>query len=61
MVIKSCLICRFHEVEQKEEESSSHCQKENCRSQFSKCLAKKALTRFLEQESAESLLTASTL
>ena len=59
MVIKSCLICRFHEVKQNEEESSGYCQKENCWSQFSKGLAKKALTRFLEQESAESLLKAS--
>jgi len=61
MIIKSCLLCRFHEVKQNEEESTSYCQKENCWSQFSKCLAKKALTRFLEQENAESLLKASAM
>ncbi len=50
MVIKSCLSCRFHEAKQEEKESISYCRKENCWSEFSKCLAKKALANFLEQE-----------
>jgi len=51
MTINSCLLCRFHEIKQEEKEPISHCQKENCWSQFSKCIMKKALNRFLEQES----------
>ncbi len=31
----------------------SYCQKENCWSRFSKCVANKALDRFLEQEDSE--------
>ena len=53
MVIKSCLSCRFHEVKQDEKESNSYCRKENCWSEFSKCIMKKALNRFLEQESSK--------
>ena len=53
MVIKSCLICRFHEVRQEEKESNSYCRKENCWSEFSKCIMKKALNRFLEQDSSK--------
>ena len=53
MVIKSCVSCRFHEAKQEEKESTSYCQKENCWSEFSKCLAKKALVKFLEQEKAQ--------
>lgn len=61
MVIKSCLLCKFHEAKQEEEEMVSYCRKENCWSRFSKCIAKTALTRFLEQESTESLLKGSAL
>lgn len=53
MVIKSCLICRFHEVRQEEKESNSYCGKENCWSEFSKCILKRALHRFFEQESSK--------
>jgi hypothetical protein len=53
MVIKSCLSCRFHEVKQDEKESNSYCRKENCWSEFSKCIMKKALHRFLVQESSK--------
>jgi len=52
MVIKSCLICSFHEVKQEEKQSISYCRKENCWSRFSKCIMKKALNRFMEQESS---------
>jgi len=53
MVIKSCFLCDFHEIKQDENGDMSYCGKENCWSHFSKCIAKKALTRFLEQESTD--------
>jgi hypothetical protein len=56
MIIQSCLSCKFHQVKHEEKERISYCQKENLWSQLSKCVMKKALTRFLEQES--SLLSA---
>lgn len=52
MIIKSCLLCRFHQVKYQEKEGVSYCQKENCSSEFSKCIMKKALNKFLEQESS---------
>ena len=56
MIIQSCFGCRFHQIKDEEKERVSYCQKENCWSEFSKCIMKKALNRFLEQES--SLLSA---
>jgi len=53
MVIKSCFQCEFHIVKQEEKEQMSYCQKENCWSRFSKCVAKKALHKFLEQEGSK--------
>ena len=50
MIIKSCFQCEFHKVKQEEREQMSYCQKENCWSRFSKCVAKKALYMFLERE-----------
>ncbi len=50
MVIKSCMQCEFHNIKEGEEGTESHCGKENCWSKFSKCVSKKALTRFLDQE-----------
>jgi len=52
MLIKTCFQCEFHNINEAEEGPKSHCGKENCWSQFSKCIAKKALNRFLEQESS---------
>ena len=49
MLITSCLHCEFHEVKQDELEMS-YCSKENCWSQFSKCVMRKALDRFLKEE-----------
>jgi hypothetical protein len=54
MMIKFCLPCKFHEIKKGEEKPMSYCARENCWSQFSKCVANKALNRFLEQESSES-------
>ena len=51
MLIKTCFQCEFHEVKQTEEKQMSYCSKENCWSEFSKCLSKHALKIFLERES----------
>jgi hypothetical protein len=61
MLIKSCLPCKFHEIKQGEKEKMSHCLRENCYSRYSKCVAEKALNRFLEQESLRSEFLFSTL
>jgi hypothetical protein len=54
MLIKSCLTCKFHEIKQEGDEKMSRCIKENCYSEFSKCIAMKALNQFLEDENSES-------
>ncbi len=53
MLIKSCFQCQFHEIKPEENEQMSYCQKENCWSRFSKCVANKALSRYLEQERSD--------
>jgi hypothetical protein len=53
MLIKSCFDCKFHEIRQEGKEKISYCARENCYSRYSKCIADKALNRFLEQESGE--------
>ena len=53
MLIRSCLICKHHEFKLVDNERMSYCQKENCYSRYSKCVANKALNKFLEQESRE--------
>ena len=53
MLIKSCFQCKFHQIKQGEKEKISYCARENCWSRYSKCVANKALDRFLEQESAD--------
>lgn len=53
MLIKSCLDCKFHEIVEDGGGQMSRCIKENCYSQFSKCVAMKALNRFLDEESSE--------
>jgi hypothetical protein len=52
MLIRSCLSCDFHETKKEQENLASYCGKENCWSQFSKCVAKEALRRFIEEETA---------
>ena len=54
MLIKSCLSCKYHEIKHAEKEQMSYCARENCWSQYSKCVANKALNRFLEQETSQS-------
>jgi hypothetical protein len=60
MLIKTCLDCKFHEVKEEGGERISRCLKENCYAQYSKCVAGKALDRFLEQESLKNELLSST-
>lgn len=50
MLIKSCFQCKFHQTKQDQNEQTSYCQRENCWSQYSKCVADQALRRFLEEE-----------
>ena len=50
MLIKSCLQCKFHEMKEEQKEKMSYCSRENCWSQYSKCVLFKALNHFLEQE-----------
>jgi hypothetical protein len=52
MTIKSCFGCKFHEVKQDSNAQMSYCRRENCWSRYSKCVAIKALDRFLAQEGA---------
>jgi hypothetical protein len=54
MLIKSCFDCKFHEIKELEMEQMSYCRRENCWSRYSKCVANKALDRFLKQESSRT-------
>jgi len=54
MLIKSCLACKFHEIREEGNDKKSRCIKENCYAEFSKCIAKRALHQFLEDEKRES-------
>ena len=57
MIIKSCLTCTFHEFREEQSEKMSRCTKENCYSEFSKCIAMKALKQFLHDESPKGKIT----
>ncbi len=50
MLIKYCLTCAFHLARAEDAQEYSYCSRENCYSQFSKCLSKHALARFLAEE-----------
>jgi len=54
MIIKVCLKCEFHEIKEEGKEEMSHCRRENVWSRYSKCVAQKALVRFLKEESSRS-------
>jgi hypothetical protein len=51
MLLKSCLNCSYHEITSEHKEQTSHCSKENCYSRYTKCIAHKAFTSFLKDES----------
>ena len=55
MILKPCLKCPHHIIRENGKEKESFCQKENCWSVFSKCIARKALERFLDEEKIESI------
>ena len=61
MLIRSCLICKHHEFKLVDNERMSYCQKENCYSRYSKCVATKALNRYLDQESSKTAQPISTI
>jgi len=50
MILNACLNCKFHEIRKAEDEEKSRCLRENCYSEFSKCIAKRALHQFLERD-----------
>lgn len=50
MIVRFCLDCKYHRVKEDGEERKSHCGRENMWSQFTKCIATKALQSFLEKE-----------
>ena len=50
MLIKACLQCEFHKIKEDEEGQTSYCKKEHCWAQLTKCIASKALERFLHEE-----------
>jgi len=52
MFLKSCLNCKYHEVVQEGEQEESRCLKENCYARYSKCVAGKALDKYLVDESS---------
>ncbi len=54
MLLRTCLICKFHECRLVDGVRISYCQRENCYSRYSKCIANKALNRFLEQDSRQT-------
>ncbi len=51
MILKICNKCAFHETKGTDVEEFSFCSRENCYSQFSKCISKHALKLFLENQS----------
>jgi hypothetical protein len=53
MILRSCLSCTYHEIREELEIRVTFCLKENCWSQYSKCVAERALERFLEKERME--------
>ena len=53
MLLRSCFPCAFHDVRQDGEARMSHCRKENCWSQYSKCVTLKALNKFLDEDRAD--------
>jgi hypothetical protein len=53
MILRSCLSCTDHEIREELGTRVTFCLKENCWSQYSKCVATRAIERFLEQERVE--------
>jgi hypothetical protein len=50
MLLRSCFVCDGHEIRGEEGVRQSFCRKENCWSRYSKCVARRAIQRFIEEE-----------
>ena len=50
MLLRSCFICDYHEIRSDDGARQSFCRKENCWSRYSKCVARRAIQRFLDEE-----------
>lgn len=50
MLLRSCFVCPHHQVKGEDGARQSFCEKENCWSRYSRCIARKAIDRFLEQD-----------
>jgi hypothetical protein len=61
MILNTCVNCRFHEIPDTGEEEKSRCGRENCWSEFSKCIAKRALDHYLEEDGAATRRSFSSL
>jgi hypothetical protein len=53
MVLQCCIACEHHVVKLNGAKEMSHCTKENCWAKYSKCVALKALERFLNSEGVD--------
>ena len=50
MVLHVCQNCTYHEMVESDTGPVSHCRKENCWSQYSKCVAHQAIDYFLTHQ-----------
>ena len=50
MLLRTCTECQFHEAKKDDASRKSFCKKENCWSQYTKCIAHKARDYFLKQD-----------
>jgi hypothetical protein len=50
MLLYCCLACNDHIIETHDDTKFSYCLKENCWSRYSRCVADKALTRYLSEQ-----------
>lgn len=53
-MLRSCLICEQHEMRREDGVRRSFCRKESCWSAYSKCVAQRAIERFLEEEAVDA-------
>lgn len=53
MLLRSCFVCPHHQVRGDEGVRHSFCAKENCWSRYSRCIARRAIEKFLEQDRLE--------
>jgi hypothetical protein len=54
MILRTCLACKSHEIKEEPEIRVSYCLKENCLSQYSKCIAARAIEQFLKRDRLEA-------